>query len=492
MLLRHSDSACCQFGAKEQGSRCPRAHLGRRFQARPARACRLSRARFRRRSARSGLGRIEADAGTADRFGHRRQHDSPCALLGQSIVGEEVAPSVHLEELLATAVLLVGASAAAIVLSRRAGLGTVIGLIAVGIVLGPYTPGPVIDIAPVTAAAEIGVVLLLFVLGLEIEPQRLWAMRRMLFGLGTLQVLTSGVVLALVALAFGRPWPAALIAGFGLSLSSTAFVLQLLAERGEFGTAHGRAAFAVLLLQDMMVVPLLALVPLLAPAPPATVPRLCLGCCWRRPARWPCSPSSASWPCRGRWPCSPGSATAKPSPPSRPVGAAGGLVSRGRPVAGAGRLPARRSAFRSPLHHQIAAEILPFKGLLLGLFFILIGMSIDLGALAAGWPGSWPRWWCWSRSRPRSCSACAECSVWRCRPPCARRCCWSRAASSDSCCSAPRGRRQSSTGVLHHAAPGHLGLDGATPIVVRLGDPARGAAGRGGTGAGASGDPAAD
>ena len=136
-------------------------------------------------------------------------------------MGEEVAPSVHLEELLATAVLLVGASAAAIVLSRRAGLGTVIGLIAVGIALGPYTPGPVIDIAPVTAAAEIGVVLLLFVLGLEIEPQRLWAMRRMLFGLGTLQVLASGVVLALVALAFGRPWPAALIAGFGLSLSST-------------------------------------------------------------------------------------------------------------------------------------------------------------------------------------------------------------------------------------------------------------------------------
>ena len=116
-----------------------------------------------------------------------------------------------------------------------------------------------------TAAAEIGVVLLLFVIGLEIEPQRLWAMRRMLFGLGTSQVLTTGVVLALVGVAFGRPSQAALIAGFGLSLSSTAFVLQLLAERGEFGTAHGRAAFAVLLLQDMMVVPLLALVPLLAP-----------------------------------------------------------------------------------------------------------------------------------------------------------------------------------------------------------------------------------
>src|SRR6478609_3321060 len=100
-------------------------------------------------------------------------------------MGAEATPAVHLEELLATAVLLIAASAAAIVLSRRAGLGTVIGLIAVGLVLGPYTPGPVIDITPVTAAAEIGVVLLLFVLGLEIEPRRLWAMRRMLFGLGT-------------------------------------------------------------------------------------------------------------------------------------------------------------------------------------------------------------------------------------------------------------------------------------------------------------------
>ena len=304
-------------------------------------------------------------------------------------MSEEVAPSVHLEELLATAVLLVGASAAAIVLSRRAGLGTVIGLIAVGVVLGPYTPGPVIDIAPVTAAAEIGVVLLLFVIGLEIEPQRLWAMRRMLFGLGTLQVLATGVVLALVGLAFGRPWPAALIAGFGLSLSSTAFVLQLLAERGEFGTAHGRAAFAVLLLQDMMVVPLLALVPLLAPGAPghtdaAALPWLLLETAgalallaflglvavpWalallaRQRDREAFAALAALSVLLAAW-----------------ISHAAGLS----PALGAFLLGVLLS--RSPLHHQIAAEILPFKGLLLGLFFILIGMSIDLGALAAGWP----------------------------------------------------------------------------------------------------------
>ena len=97
----------------------------------------------------------------------------------------EAAPEFHLQELLATAVLLVGVSVAAIVLSKRVGLGAVLGLITVGIVLGPNTPGPVVHITSLTAAAEIGVVLLLFVIGLEIEPQRLWAMRRMLFGLGT-------------------------------------------------------------------------------------------------------------------------------------------------------------------------------------------------------------------------------------------------------------------------------------------------------------------
>ena len=131
----------------------------------------------------------------------------------------------HLQDLLTTAVLLIGASAAAIVLSRRVGLGSVLGLIVVGVIIGPYTPGPLNEIAPVggrgrdwSRAAAVRHP------ASRSNPQRLWAMRRMLFGLGTLQVLASGVVLSLVGLAFGGPWPAALIAGFGLSLSSTAFV----------------------------------------------------------------------------------------------------------------------------------------------------------------------------------------------------------------------------------------------------------------------------
>ena len=133
---------------------------------------------------------------------------------------------MHLDELLTAAVLLLGASAAAILLFQRAGFGSVLGLLVVGIVLGPHTTGPVVNIGPVAAAAELGVVFLLFVIGLELEPPRLWAMRRTLFGLGTLQVVRHRCwSWRPCGLAIGQPWSAAPCSGFGLALSSTAFVL---------------------------------------------------------------------------------------------------------------------------------------------------------------------------------------------------------------------------------------------------------------------------
>jgi glutathione-regulated potassium-efflux system ancillary protein KefC len=171
---------------------------------------------------------------------------------------------IHLDELLTTAVVLLGASAVGIALFHRAGFGSVLGLLATGVVLGPHTPGPVVDIEQLAAAAELGVVFLLFVIGLELEPRRLWAMRRALFGLGTLQVVITGPALAAIGLAVGWPGPAAFVLGLGLAMSSTAFVLQLLTEREKLASEHGRAAFAILLLQDIAVVPLLAMVPLLA------------------------------------------------------------------------------------------------------------------------------------------------------------------------------------------------------------------------------------
>ena len=228
---------------------------------------------------------------------------------------------MHSDELLTAAVLLLGASAAALVVSRRAGLGSILGLLAAGILLGPHTPGPVVDIGQLNSATELGVVFLLFVIGLELEPPRLWAMRRVLFGLGSLQMVVTGAALMVVALARGWPWQSSLILGLGLALSSTAFVAQLLAERGELASEHGRAALAILLLQDMAIVPVLALVPLLGPgggdassaslverARPdvsalAAVGALgqssCPGCSpgpptadtWRRSRSWPFSPS---------------------------------------------------------------------------------------------------------------------------------------------------------------------------------------------------------
>jgi glutathione-regulated potassium-efflux system protein KefB len=298
-------------------------------------------------------------------------------------------PDAHIGDILAGAALLVGASAAATLCARRAGLGSVLGLLLVGVVLGPHTPGPTVDFSPLFAATEIGVILLLFVVGLELEPGRLWAMRRMLFGLGTLQVLGTGVVLAAAAHFAGRPWQAAVVAGFGLALSSTAFVLQLLTERGEFGTAHGRTAFAVLLLQDMAVVPLLALVPLLAPGAGA--------------AAAAASPFGAVLRMAGALAALsllgtallPGAlllAARQRDREAFALVAVAGLLLAAWVSHAAGLSPAMGAFFlgvllsRSALHHQVAAEIVPFKGLLLGLFFISVGMSIDLGLLQGSWP----------------------------------------------------------------------------------------------------------
>src|SRR3712207_875640 len=147
---------------------------------------------------------------------------------------------MHIGEILTAAVLLLGASAAAIIVSRRLGLGSILGLLAAGILVGPHTAGPVVDLGPVAAATELGVVFLLFIIGLELEPRRLWAMRGTFFGLGTLQMLVTSLVLMAGALAIGHPWQASLILGCGLALSSTAFVAQLLAERGELTSEHGR------------------------------------------------------------------------------------------------------------------------------------------------------------------------------------------------------------------------------------------------------------
>ena len=303
---------------------------------------------------------------------------------------------MHLDELLTAAVLLLGASAAAIMLFQRAGFGSVLGLLVVGIVLGPHTAGPVISIGPISAAAELGVVFLMFVIGLELEPQRLWAMRRTLFGLGTLQVVVTGLALSAVGLVIGQPWQAAAVLGFGLAMSSTAFVLQLLAERDELRTRHGRAAFAILLLQDMAVIPLIAVVPLLAVGA-ANSNLGSIG--WRLAAIVATLagivgfgllvlPRVFAAIARQR------SAEAFAILAILAVLIAAWLAQRAGLSPALGAFMVGMLLSRSPFHHQIAAEVTPFKGLLLGLFFISVGMSMDL--TRCWWPaGARSSAWCW-------------------------------------------------------------------------------------------------
>ena len=166
--------------------------------------------------------------------------------------------------------LLVAVAAVAVAVFRRFGLGSILGLLVTGIVVGPHTPGPSVTshVEDLRHFTELGVVLLLFVIGLEMHPQRLWAMRRSLFGLGSLQIVISGLMIAGWFRLFQPDWGLALLFGLSLALSSTALVVQTLHEQGRLATTHGQTAFSVLLMQDIAVVPLIALLPVLAHSGP--------------------------------------------------------------------------------------------------------------------------------------------------------------------------------------------------------------------------------
>ncbi|MDN3718352.1 cation:proton antiporter [Roseibium salinum] len=155
----------------------------------------------------------------------------------------------------------------AVPIAKRLGLGSVVGYLAAGAVVGPHGLQLLGSGEDVLHVAELGVVLLLFVIGLELDPQKkLWRMKRDIFGLGTAQVMLTGICLYAIARLYGFPYSTAIVAGFGLALSSTAFALQILQERGQLSSAYGQRAFGILLLQDIAIVPLLAMVAILAPS----------------------------------------------------------------------------------------------------------------------------------------------------------------------------------------------------------------------------------
>ncbi|HKI64109.1 MAG TPA: cation:proton antiporter, partial [Burkholderiales bacterium] len=223
------------------------------------------------------------------------------------------------------------------------------------------------------------VVLLLFIIGLELEPRRLWVMRRYVFGLGGAQLAATGLALGAAALWLGLDWRAATVTGLGLALSSTALVLTALAERGQLAARHGREAFAVLLFQDMAVIPMIALLPLLAggasgmqlaPALKGLAAILVVVAASRRVVR-PALQAVARWGGREVF-----TAAAL----LLVVGAALGMELIGlSPSLGA--FLAGVLVADSEFRHELEADIEPFKGLLLGLFFIAVGMSANLGLL---------------------------------------------------------------------------------------------------------------
>lgn len=274
--------------------------------------------------------------------------------------------------LLAVAVLLVP-------LFKRAGLGTVLGYLAAGVLIGPSGFGVVSDPENLLHTAEVGVVLLLFIIGLELQPSRLWALRRQVFGLGALQVFGVGALLVGAARLFGFDWPLALLIGLTLALSSTAFVLPTLTERRELGTRFGRETFAILLFQDLMVIPLLAVLPMLGAqaeggaGPIAGLAILGAAIVAGRPLLDRVFIHVTRINSREMF-------TAAALATALGLGLlleAGGLsMSLGAFVAG---VLLSDSDFR----HELEASILPFQGLLMGLFFIAVGMGIDLGMIVA-------------------------------------------------------------------------------------------------------------
>ncbi|HET7202021.1 MAG TPA: monovalent cation:proton antiporter-2 (CPA2) family protein [Steroidobacteraceae bacterium] len=280
------------------------------------------------------------------------------------------------------AAVFLAATVIAVPLFRRLKLSAVLGYIAAGLAIGPWGLGLFDEVANVLHFSEFGVVLLLFVIGLELQPSRLWVMRHAVFGLGTAQVLLSTLAVAAAARLLGQPWPAAIIVGFALSLSSTALILQVLAERGELNTRHGRSTFAVLLFQDLAIMPALLVLPLLAAGGDRHLS-------WQAIA----VPVAAivGTILFGRYLLSPALRLVAHTRAQEAFTAAALLVVVGTALlfdlAGLsmalGAFLAGVLLADSEYRHELEADIEPFKGLLLGLFFIAVGMSANLGLLAA-------------------------------------------------------------------------------------------------------------
>ena len=284
--------------------------------------------------------------------------------------------------LLQESIIYLLAAIISVPISKRLGFGSVLGYLAAGIIIGPFGFAFIHEPQHILHFAELGVVFLLFIIGLELKPSRLWVMRKMVFGLGTAQVLVSALVIGLLAWLYGLGATTSAVIGLILALSSTAFVLQMLAEKKQLTSNYGRAAFSILLLQDLAVIPLLAILPLLgvkavtaggfdltgAGIGVATIAALIIG------GRLLLKPTLHMVAAAGIPELFTATALLVV------IGAALLMELAGMSMV-LGAFLAGMLLADSEYRHQLEADIAPFKGLLLGLFFIAVGMSVNINLL---------------------------------------------------------------------------------------------------------------
>lgn len=283
------------------------------------------------------------------------------------------------------AAIFLAAAIIAVTIFNRLGFGSVLGYLIAGVVIGPWGLGLITGVEDILHFGELGVVLLLFLIGLELQPSRLWVLRRSIFGMGLSQVLLTALALAVLASMLGLSLPVSMVIGLGLSLSSTAFVLQLLAEKKQLNTVHGRSAFAILLFQDLAVIPMLALLPLLAGTDHvisendmtrsvvtgiAGIVILVVG------GHYLLRPVFRLVASSGSHEIFIATSLMVVITSTLVMQAAGLSMALGAFVAGV-------LLADTEYRHEIEANIEPFKGLLLGLFFMAVGMSVNIGLLGS-------------------------------------------------------------------------------------------------------------
>ena len=284
-------------------------------------------------------------------------------------------------------VVLLGAAVVAVPLFKRIGLGSVLGYLAAGLIIGPFGLKLVTDSHAILHIAEFGVVMFLFVIGLEMKPSHLWSLRRQIFGLGSLQVILSAVLMTLVSVQFGISWEVAFVSSSGFVLTSTAIVMQVLGERKQLSTRPGQKIVSILLFEDLLIVPLLAIVSYLSPlektadAMPwwesAIIAMLAL----------------AVLVFIGRFILNPVFRILANSKAREVMTAAALFVVLGSALlmeeAGLsmamGAFVAGVMLSESAFRYQLEADIEPFRGLLLGLFFLGVGMALNLTVVAENW-----------------------------------------------------------------------------------------------------------